>query len=300
MTYIGEIAALATAFFWSLSSILFTKAGQLIGSISVNLLRLVAAFIYLIIISLILGFPVLQDIEPYRWFWLSVSGIIGVALGDLFLFQAFLMIGPRLSMLLMGLSPIFTALLGWIWLGEKLSIIEMIAITITISGVAWVIIEKNSLKTKDSPDKRNYMLGILLGICSAITQTLGFIASKKGLAGNFSPITGTLIRIFAASIIIWSITILTGQTKPIINRVRSYPSSLRFILVGAFVGPFLGITFSMVAIQNTPVGVASTLMALSPIFLLPIGYLVFHERFGWQSFAGTLLAVAGVAALFLF
>jgi drug/metabolite transporter (DMT)-like permease len=300
MTYIGEIAALATAFFWSLSSILFTKAGQLIGSISVNLLRLVAAFIYLIIISLILGFPVLQDIEPYRWFWLSVSGIIGVALGDLFLFQAFLMIGPRLSMLLMGLSPIFTALLGWIWLGEKLSIIEMIAITITISGVAWVIIEKNSLKTKDSPDKRNYMLGILLGICSAITQTLGFIASKKGLAGNFSPITGTLIRIFAASIIIWSITILTGQTKPIINRVRSYPSSLRFILVGAFVGPFLGITFSMVAIQNAPVGVASTLMALSPIFLLPIGYLVFHERFGWQSFAGTLLAVAGVAALFLF
>lgn len=300
MTYIGEIAALATAFFWSLSSILFTKAGQLIGSISVNLLRLVAAFIYLIIISLILGFPVLQDIEPYRWFWLSVSGIIGVALGDLFLFQAFLMIGPRLSMLLMGLSPIFTAILGWIWLGEKLSTIEMIAITITISGVAWVIIEKNSLKTKDSPDKRNYMLGILLGICSAITQTLGFIASKKGLDGNFSPITGTLIRIFAASVVIWSITILTGQTRPIINRVRSYPSSLRFILVGAFVGPFLGITFSMVAIQNAPVGIASTLMALSPIFLLPIGYLVFHERFGWQSIVGTLLAVAGVAALFLF
>jgi len=300
MTYIGEIAALATAFFWSLSSILFTKAGQLIGSISVNILRLVAAFIYLIIISFILGFPVLQDIEPYRWFWLSVSGIIGVALGDLFLFQAFLMIGPRLSMLLMGLSPIFTAILGWIWLGEKLSTIEMIAITITISGVAWVIIEKNSLKTKDSPDKRNYMLGILLGICSAITQTLGFIASKKGLDGNFSPITGTLIRIFAASVVIWSITILTGQTRPIINRVRSYPSSLRFILVGAFVGPFLGITFSMVAIQNAPVGIASTLMALSPIFLLPIGYLVFHERFGWQSIVGTLLAVAGVAALFLF
>jgi drug/metabolite transporter (DMT)-like permease len=300
MIYIGEIAALATAFLWSLSSIFFTKAGQLIGSLSVNLLRLIAACIYLVIVHLIFGFPLLQQIEPYRWFWLSISGIIGVALGDLFLFQSFLLIGPRLSMLLLGLSPIFTALLGWVWLGEKLSAIEMIAIVITISGVAWVIMEKNNGATKNATDQRKYKIGILLSIGSAITQTLGIITSKIGLVGNFSPITGTLIRLLAATIVISSVTILSGQTRPIINRIRTYPISLKFILIGAFVGPFLGITLSLVAIQNAPVGIASTLIALSPIFLLPISYLVFHERFGWQSIVGTSLAIAGVAALFLF
>ena len=70
------------------------------------------------------------------------------------------------------------------------------------------------------------------------------------------------------------------------------------ILGGAFSGPFLGVTFSLVAVKRAEVGVASTLMALPPVFLLPIGYLLFKERFGWQAVAGTFIAILGVALLF--
>jgi drug/metabolite transporter (DMT)-like permease len=140
---LGEIAALATSFCWSFTSIQFTLAGQRIGSVVVNRARLVLAVLYLSLAHLLLQgelWPI--HAEPFRWGWLGLSGTIGLVLGDSCLFQAFLLIGTRRAMLLMTLVPVISTLVAWGWLGETLHPVEMGAVLLTVSGIAWVVSER--------------------------------------------------------------------------------------------------------------------------------------------------------------
>ena len=145
----------------------------------------------------------------------------------------------------------------------------------------------------------NHLRGIAFGLAGATGQALGLIFAKKGLAGEYPALSGTLIRMFTAVIVLWGFTFLRGQARATIRQLDTHHRATLYILGGAFTGPFLGVTASLIAIQNTEIGIASTLMALPPIFLLPISHFVFNERFGWQAIAGTLVAVTGVALLFL-
>ncbi|NQS91729.1 MAG: DMT family transporter, partial [Chloroflexi bacterium] len=232
-----------------------------------------------------------------RWIWLGISGIVGLALGDAFLFQAFIWVGPRISMLMMSLAPILASLAAWIFLGEKLSLWQITGILITLVGVGWVVVDKNQgQETKNG----NYLRGILYGLGGAAGQGLGLVLAKNGLGGNFSPISANFIRMFSAMIVIWVVTIFQKEFKSTFNAVITNPGVLRAILGGAFSGPFLGVSLSLYALQHTNIGVASTLMALPPIFLLPVEVIYFKEKLGWGSVVGTLLAMAGVAVLFLF
>ena len=169
----------------------------------------------------------------------------------------------------------------------------------TLGGVLWVIIEHNQKLNSNGIEKQIYLPGILFGLGGAVGQALGLITAKKGLGGDFPALSGTLIRMFAAGTVLWSFTILRGQAWKTVDQLNNNRQSLGYIAAGSFTGPFLGVTFSLIAIQNTRVGVASTLMALTPIFLLPISHMVFNERFGWGAIAGTIVAVAGVSMLFL-
>jgi drug/metabolite transporter (DMT)-like permease len=128
---------------------------------------------------------------------------------------------------------------------------------------------------------------------------VGLVLSKLGMAGDLSPLSANLIRLLVASVTIWLLTAVMQQVRPTIQRFVADRKSRRLTLVGAFTGPFIGVSLSLVAVQNAPIGVASALIALPPILLLPVGYYVFDERFGWQAVAGTLLAVAGVVVLFI-
>lgn len=103
----------------------------------------------------------------------------------------------------------------------------------------------------------------------------------------------------AAAVVLWIIALIQKQGKNTFLRLRGNPKAFGFIILGALLGPTIGVTLSLVAIQNVPVGIAATLSSLAPIFLLPIGYFVFGERFGWQAIAGTFLAISGVILLFL-
>ena len=298
-TYLGEIAALITSLCFSITSTFFTLAGQKVGSVIVNRTRLGIAVVFIISAHFLLKIPLPYEIETERLFWLGLSGIIGLVLGDASLFQAFILIGPRISMLLMGLVPVMAAILAWVFLGEQLSKLQILGIGLTLGGVLWVIIEHNREINSNGIDKQNYLPGILFGLGGAAGQALGLITAKKGLGGDFPALSGTLIRMFAAGIVLWSFTILRGQAWKTVEKLNNNRQSLGYITAGSFTGPFLGVTFSLIAIQNTRVGVASTLMALTPIFLLPISHLVFNEKFGWGAIAGTIVAVAGVGMLFL-
>jgi drug/metabolite transporter (DMT)-like permease len=300
MAFSGEIAALLTSLMFSGTSTFFTLAGRRVGSLVLNRLRLLVAFTLLALAHWwFLGSLLPLGAEPNRWFWLAISGVVGLVIGDAFLFQAFIWIGPRLSMLLMSLAPIIAALLAWIFFGETLSLAQLLGVAVTLAGVAWVVLERNRGARPQDLEAPSYARGILYGLGGATGQAVGLVTAKLGAGGDFSALSGTLIRMLSAMLLLWMITIAQRQAGATFRQLAAKPQALVFILAGAFTGPFIGVTLSLVAVQRTEIGVASTLMALPPVFLLPISYFVFKERYGWQAILGTLVALVGVGILFL-
>lgn len=294
---IGELAALTTSLCWAFTSTFFTLAGRLVGSVTVNRIRLLLAIAFLLLAHALFRLPLPLQAGRERWFWLGLSGILGLALGDAFLFQAFLWIGPRLSMLLLGLAPVWATVIAWVFLDEKLALLQLIGIGVTLMGVTAVVAERTAPDATAADGHR--LLGVLSGLAAALGQALGLITAKKGLVGDFPALSGTLMRMVVAAAVMWGVAILTGRARATLRRIRERPQALRYVLGGAFFGPFLGVTLSLIAVQATAVGIASTLTALPPVFLLPIGRLVFKERIGPMAIIGTLVAVAGVALLAL-
>jgi len=293
---IGEFAALATALLWSFSAIFFTLGGRYVGSTVLNRTRLVIGLVYLSIALFITKGQFLPINAGYNhWFWLGLSGIIGLVLGDSALFQAFVLIGPHLSMLLMTLVPIISIIIAWVFLTETLTIIEVFGVILTIGGITLVILTKReTIKIS----KKQFVTGTLCGVGGAVGQAIGLVIAKKGLFNNFPGLSATVIRVSIATLVIWLITLITGKAKTTIKKVINNKIIL-IIAAGAFCGPFLGIWMSMNAIKWTHVGIASTIMALPPVLLLPVSYWIFKEKITIQSIIGTFIAVVGIAIIFL-
>jgi len=295
----GEIAALVTSVCWSLNSIQFTLAGRRVGSEVVNRVRLLLAVLYLTLAHLVVRgelWPIHAEFS--RWAWLGLSGVIGLVIGDGCLFQAFLYIGPRRSMLLMTLVPVISTLAAWVWLGETLRPAEMGAILLAVGGIAWVVAERGRVPDTPSGQGRHYALGVLLGLGGALGQALGLVTAKQGLAGDFPSLSATVIRMVIASGVIWLLTLVRGQVGPTWRALGDRRAFL-FIVGGSLIGPFAGVWLSMVAVQRAPVGIASTLMALSPIIMIPLDHWIFREKASPRSIAGTAIALAGASILFL-
>jgi drug/metabolite transporter (DMT)-like permease len=297
MVNIGEIAALFTSFCWTLSAIGFTKSTQQVGSQVTNRMRVFIAMLVLILINAVLyGQPIPLHAGISRWVWLSVSGVIGLSLGDAFLFQAYQEIGPRLGLLLLSLAPVFGSAIAWIFFGQVLTLLQVVGIVITLGGISWVVMARPI--EGDENARKVTGRGVLFGTLAALGQATGLVFSQQGMTGGFSPFAGTLIRMFAAVATLWILAAFQRQAASTVSAVRRQPAALKWVAFGALFGPVIGVSSSLLAVQYTEIGVASTLMALPPIFMLPISYFIFKERFGWQAVAGTLIAMAGVALLF--
>lgn len=295
----GEIAALTTSLLWALTSLLFTQATERVGSGIVNRSRLLLASLLLTVFHFLIFHTFLPVNAGWmRWFWLSTSGIIGLVIGDAFLFQAFVLIGPRLSMLLMSLAPVIATIFSWLVLDERLSLVQLIAILITVGGIAFVVGERTE-GSSQAAQPENKLPGILLGIGAATGQALGLITSKMGLAGDFPALSGNLIRVLVATSLLWLWTIIRGQAPVTVRILRDDRTALQYIAAGSVVGPFLGIWFSLMAVQYTEVGIASTLMGLAPIILLPLSRILLKEHISIKAILGTLVAMIGVGMLFL-
>jgi drug/metabolite transporter (DMT)-like permease len=297
MDYLGQIAALLTSLFFSITAVIFTLTGRQVGSLVTNRMRLILALIYLLIINLVLygqALPIGAGAD--HWFWLGLSGIIGLALGDMFLFSAYQLIGARLGMLLLSLAPVISAVIAWIFLGETLRPGQIAGMVLALTGIVWVVASQPATNSNLPAFSRR---GILFGVLAATGQAVGLVLSKQGMSEGFPPFAANAIRMLAAMIVFWLITLIQRQGQATIATVRQHPSALKLLAAGALIGPVLGVSASLLAVQLTEVGVASTLMALPPVFLLPISYFFFKERLGWQTVVGTFIAIAGVALLFL-
>lgn len=297
--FAGELAGLGTALAFAFGASFFTLSSKLVGSAVVNRARLLTAMVMLFVIhALIYGGPIPLNAEAARWGWLGISGIIGLSLGDAALFQAFVQIGTRLTVLVFSTAPIFAAIMGYLFLHETLTAVQVVGILVSLAGVLWVVSEQQ----KDSGDaaaRRNYLGGLFLALLAALAQAGGAITAKFGLAGDFPALSAQVIRMLVATAAVWGWALLRGQAKTTITELRQKPRSVGLIAIGATFGPVIGVYLSLVAFQLTEVGIASTLIAMLPVFLLPIGYLFFKERISPRAVVGTLIAIAGVAILFL-
>jgi len=297
MSHLGELAGLLTSIFYTLSATIITRAVQKVGATNVNRVRVVFASLYLIIINLVLySQPLPLAAGAERWTWLSISGVLGLALGDAFLFQSFALVGPRLGSLIFALSTVFSSIAAWIFFGETLHGMQIVGIALALGGIVWVVLEHRA----DSETPHSHVAaGAAYAILAALAQAAGYVLAKQGLRGDFPPFQASLIRMISAALALWLMAVFQKQVGGTFQALRENPSALKFLAVASLIGSVLGVTSSLLAVQHAEVGVASVLTSLSPIFLLPVSHFIFKERIGWQSIAGTFLAMTGVSILFL-
>lgn len=296
LEYVGELAALCTSFCWTGGSILFAYSGRRIGSYNVNKIRIPIAALFLIIILFIRYgnlFPTGADSNAL--FYLSLSGIIGLSIGDTFSFRSLVILGPRKGALLGSLAPIITALFAFIWLGEKLSLLAMAGILITLAGISWVTTETKDEKLDHREGSK--ALGVLMGIGGAAGQAIGFVFAKQGLGSSFDPMSGNLIRMLAATAAIWIVAIYRRETVSTIKSMRD-TKAVQALMGAAFLGPTIGVWMSLVAVQHTKAGIAAAIMATYPVIIIPATMIVHKERPTWRSVVGAIVAVGGVVMLF--
>lgn len=294
----GELAALGTALCFSLSSTCFTLASRRAGSTPVNRVRLLAATLIACGLHLATrGEALPLGLSPGAWMWLGISGVIGLTLGDDLLFRSYVLIGPALAMLVFALNPVLAAFAGAIFLDESLTAREWTGIVITIAGIASVVSKRKP--TIYSPTERSYLAGLLLAFGGAVGQAGGIVTAKLGLVEGAPAQSANVIRLVAATAAAWLVTAAAGRLAKTVGAFSNDPRAASEVTLGALLGPVAGVWLSLVAIEHAPVGVASTLMSITPLFLLPISRVVFQEPVTLRAVLGTAVALAGVALLLL-
>ncbi|MFP4151592.1 MAG: DMT family transporter [Alkalispirochaeta sp.] len=309
---LGQVAALGTAFCWAITSVSFETAGKRVGSLQVNLIRLVVAFAIFTVYALIVH----QRLLPFHagrhvWVWLSLSGLVGFVFGDLFLFQAFVDVGARTAMLIYSSVPPITALLGRIILQERLNIVQIVGMAVTVTGIAIVVTVRKRLPAPElaipeytEPDheairiaRLHRIRGIWFALLGSLGQALGLVLSRYG-APTFDPFAATQIRALAGMLGFAVLFVMLRRWHRVGVALRDRTAML-MIGRGAFFGPFLGVSLGLFAAQRAGTGIAATLIATVPVILIPVAIYKKKEIVTAREITGAIVAVAGVAILFL-
>jgi len=294
---LGEIAAIGTAVLWTLTYVQFTIAVRIVGADVLNRLRLLIALAALLALHTIAyGVPLPANGGAAQWIWLGLSGVIGFALSETFLFRALYHLGAHRTALAGSLIPVLGAVFAWIALGERMGRVEIVAGLITIAGIALVASARQAGSTGVTAG--NARIGWAFALCAAMTQSGRYLLSVQGMRGGFPVLSANVIQIGSAAAAVWVVALLGGRAGATIRALRDRSAAIA-TTGGALTGPVFGVTLSLVALSHTRVGIASTLMALTPVFLLPISTIVFKEPLTVRRVVGTVLAVSGVAILFL-
>jgi drug/metabolite transporter (DMT)-like permease len=310
MQTLGQLAALGTAVCWTVTSLSFEAAGRRVGSLQVNLIRLIFAFLMFTAFGAIFHGRLLPlDAGSHVWTWLLLSGLVGFVIGDMFLFQAFVDVGARTAMLVYSSVPPMTAVLGWIILGERLTPIQLLAMALTVAGIMTVTTARVPAEIEDPTSSSGEALsgavvrrphrtrGIWFAVVGALGQAAGLVLSRYG-APSYDPFGATQIRTIAGVVGFAALFAFSGRWRRIGSALRD-GRAVRHILRGSFFGPFLGVSLGLLAAQRAGTGVASTIIATVPVLLIPVSIALFHEKVTVREGLGAIVAVAGVALLFL-
>ena len=310
---LGVVVGLSTAVLWTATAVCFEVSSRRLGSLAVNVLRLAVAAVLFTALSLLRTRQLLPAALSHdAWFYLSLSGLVGFVMGDVPLFQAFALIGARLSMLIYASVPLMTALCGFLFLGESMSGRALAGMAITVAGIAIAIGGRPKTGGTGHEASSRRTIGILMAFGGAAGQTGGLLLGKRGAIGLDS-FAATQIRVLAGLVGFLVVLLAAGRARALrdqlhramapsgtagdLAQLRSLRRAMIVLCVGGLLGPFLGVSLGLLSTQLLPTGTAATLMSIVPVLLIPVSALAFHERISWLEIIGAVLAVGGVAVL---
>jgi len=295
MPYTGEISAFATAVMWSGSALAFAAATTRVGSVYVNVTRLVAAILLLFLTITLCGIS--YTISFVQVLFLSLSGLVGFVFGDTFLFKSYEYNNARVSSLIMSAAPAMAALMAFLFLKESLSIMGIFGMIVTLAGIALVVLERKEPTTHQVPIS---MIGVFYALLGALGQAGGMILAKGAFSqGPVNGFVATFIRAFAATVVLVPLNYFAGRFTEPRKIFMNDRKAFYVTILGSILGPYLGVTLSLIAISLTDVAIAATIIALVPIIMLPMVWMFYREKFTWRAVVGACVAVAGVGILFL-
>ena len=310
MQHLGEIISLVVAVSWTVTAIFADKASHRLGSMTTNVIRLVLASLFLaILLWITLGHPYPVFADRKAWLWLGLSALVGYVFGDWCLFNSYLSIGARFGQLFMTLAPPMAAIAGWIMLGETLTWKSMLAMAVTLCGIAISILSRgDGHKVKLSLPLK----GVLLGLGAGTGQGVGLVLSKIGMqhyeaavpAGapelmeTMLPFASTMIRALIGSLGFLALMALQ-KDLPRLKAAFHDRKGMSYALILTLFGPVFGVSLSLMAVQYTDAGIASTLMALTPVLIILPYAIMYKQKIRLKEIIGVTVSMAGVAMFFL-
>jgi drug/metabolite transporter (DMT)-like permease len=310
MNHIGEIISLGVALSWTVTAWFADKASRRVGANVTNVLRLVLATVFLgILLWITVGRPYPVYADGQTWLWLGLSAIVGYLFGDWCLFNCYTYIGPRFGQLLMTLAPPMAAVAGWAMLGETLGWTSIIAMAVTLGGIAISILSRDSGKhlKLDLPLK-----GVLLGIGAGIGQGVGLVLSKIGMQhyaaaipadapaalSGMMPFASTMLRAIVGGAGFLIMLALGGGLEKLKSAVHD-PVTMKYASIITLFGPALGVSLSLMAVRYANAGIASTIMAMTPALII-IPEIIFRKKMiRLKEIIGLVVSLAGVTLFFL-
>ena len=313
MTHLGEILALTTSIFWTLSAIVAEHAVKRVGALNANIVKMaLSLFLLIICLFVFTGCPIPQYTDTTTWMWLCLSSLSGYIFGDMCLFTCYKLVGSRFGQLFMTLAPLSAALFGWILLGESLTAMGYLGMALTISGICISVFNRQVGEDGQKHTQLKLPLaGVLCGIGAGMGQGIGLVLSKQGIleyeqlipaedtdATQMLSMSATFIRAVFGVLGFAIILLLKGKHKTFIPTV-CHRKEMFLLTLATLCGPFIGVSLSLEATRYADVGVTQTIMSVSPIMILIPHVLFFKQKVTFIEVMGALISVAGVALFFV-
>ncbi len=297
MPYTGELIAIATVLCWTLSVQFFEAASRRVGAVPVNIIRIaIALTLFTSLLYARQGHFIPLDFPARAWLFLGMSGMVGFFLGDICLFKALVALGPRLALLIFSLSAPMAALLGWAFLSETYLPAQWIGMLITLSGVMMVILERNRGQIAGPGTRQVTAKGLLFGVGAMLGQAGGYVMSKTGMQtaqGYLDAFSATQIRAIAAFACFAAYFTLSGKWKQVTIALKD-TRAVTLTATGAVLGPFIGVSLSLLVLHYLTAGVASTFLSMTPVCIIPFSIYIHKERVSPRAIFGALVAVGGI------
>lgn len=307
MQYVGELISIGVAFSWTATALLSEYGSKRMGNLTLNLMRMLIALVFSAILFWVTGgSPLPAGASNEAYLWMLLSGLVGYVIGDFCLFQCYIIIGSKFGQLFMTLAPIAAAVTAWFTLGQQIRPQAMLAMLVTLAGIAISVLgrgdnHKLSLKLP--------LAGVLFAIGAAICQGVGLVLSKIGMNHYEASVTNDMAEWLLpfhanffrciAGVIGFSILMAFREGfRPFQKGVRDRKGMTAAIATTIF-GPFVGVGASLLAVQYTAAGIASTLMALTPIIIILPAWWLFKQPITAKSLWGAVISVIGVSLFFL-
>lgn len=311
MNHIGEIISLLVAVLWTVAAMTCEAAGRRFGVLMVNVWRmLLGVLLSAAACHMLLGTVLPPYADLQTWLWLLASGAVGFFLGDYCLLNSYLHIGSRNGQLFMTTAPIFSAFGAWLALGQTLTPQHLLAMGVTLTGIAIAIVGKGEGKTKVRIDLP--LRGVLFGIGAGMGQGFGYVLSVIGLKHyesvvptvhfaeleHWLPFSANFIRMLAGLCCFGFMLWRSRRWADFAGTTHDRKGML-IVLLAVLSGPVLGVGLSLMAAQYTSAGIASTLMAITPIIILLPSYWFFRSPITLKAAVGAVISVVGVSLFFI-